>query len=155
MKQLKRLRIVFIIYFLAKISIDIAAGGSISSGLMSYLTPTTYYIFAIIGNIILFLIGLWLFYFLMDKRQWARIVLLIVGWLAVVDFFSSFLTSITGVELLNRIDPSTDWNVIIQIDRVSDFIGLIFWGYAIFILQFNTEVKNLFICETEQPKQEE
>ncbi len=152
MKQLSRLRVVFIIYFLVKISIDIAAGGSISSGLMSYLTPATYYIFAVIGNVILFLFGLWLFYFLLDKKQWARIILLIIGWLAVIDFFSGFLTSITGLELLNRIDPSTNWNVIVQIDRITDFIGFIFWGYAIFILQFNTEVKKLFMCEIELSK---
>ncbi|MBA4311819.1 MAG: hypothetical protein C0417_04220 [Chlorobiaceae bacterium] len=155
MKHLSRLRLVFIIYFLAKIGIDIAAGGRISSGLTSYLTPATYYTLAVIGNVILFLVGLLFFYFLLDKRQWARIVLLIVGWIAVVDFFSSILSSTAGVELLNRIDPSTNWNVIMQIDRVTDFIGLIFWGYAIFILQFNTEVKKLFMCETEPSKPRE
>jgi len=95
------------------------------------------------------------FYFLLDKRYWARIVLLIIGWLAVIDFFSSMLSSTAGIELLNRIDPSTNWDAIIQIDRVTDFVGLLFWGYTIFILLFNTDVKKLFLPECKESKTKE
>ncbi|MBI5020229.1 MAG: hypothetical protein HZB59_02240 [Ignavibacteriales bacterium] len=156
MKRLSQLRLVFIIYFLVKITIDIAAGGRISSGLTSYLTPDTFYTLAIVGNVILFLISLLLFYFLLDKKCWARIVLIIIGWLAVVDFFSSMMSSTAGIELLNRIDPSTNWEAIVQIDRVTDFVGFLFWGYTIFILQFNTDVKKLFSpeCKESKPKED-
>jgi len=155
MKQLSRLRLVFIIYFLAKTAIDIAAGGRISSGLTSYLTTNTYYTLAIVGNVILFLIGLLFFYFLLDKRSWARIVLLIIGWLAVIDFLSGLLSSSASVEILNRIDPTVNWNTIIQIDRVTDFVSLLLWGYTIFILQFNADVKKIFFPKTEESKPKE
>ncbi len=157
MNQLSRLRLVFIIYILVKISFDIAAGGRIISGLTSSfsISPETYYAFAIGINLLIILIGLLLFYYLLDKRNWARIVLLIIGWLAVADFFSGLLFSSRGIELLTRIDSATNWNAIIQIDRVTDFISLIFWSYAIFILQFNTEVRKLFLCKTEVSKPRE
>ncbi len=159
MKQLSRLRLIFIIYFLVKIIIDIAAGDHVTNGITSYLTisPKTYYTLAIGANFILLFLGLLLFYFLLERRNWARIILLIIGWLAILDFFSSLLFSAKGIELLTRIDPATNWNTIMQIDRVTDFIGLLFWGYAIYILQFNTEVKQLFLRKTEamKPKEDE
>ena len=152
MKHLIRLRIIFIIYFIVKIVVDIGAGSHITSGITSYfsLSPETYYKLAIGSNIFLFLVGLSIFYFLLEKRNWARIVLLIIGWLAVFDFFSSLLFSSKAVALLTYIDQSTNWNAIILIDRITDFVGFIFWGYAIIILQFNTDVKKVFRPESEK-----
>lgn len=150
MKHLIHLRKIFVIYFILKIIVDIGAGGHITSGKTSYfsLSPETYYELALGLNIFLFLVGLSLFYFLLEKRYWARIVLLIIGWLAVFDFFSGLLFSSKAAELLTHIDRSTNWNTIILIDRITDFIGFVFWGYAIFILQFNTDVKKIFLPES-------
>ena len=150
MKHLIRLRIIFVIYFIIKIIVDIGAGSHITSGMTSYfsLSPETYYKLAIGSNIFLFLVGLSIFYFLLEKRNWARIFLLIIGWLAVLDFFSGLLFSSKAVALLTHIDRSTNWDAIVLIDQITDFIGFIFWGYAIFILQFNTDVKKIFLPES-------
>ena len=147
MKILSRLRLFFIIYFIVKLIVDITAGSRITSERTGFLniSPEMFYTFAIIGNLVLFLVGLLLFYFLIEKRNWARIVLLIIGWLAVLDFFSSLLISSKAMRFLTHIDRYIDWDTIIYIDRITDFVGLIFWGYAIYILQFNAGMKKIFL----------
>jgi len=157
MKKLDLLRLYFIIYFIAKIIVDIVLGSHITNHTASYLkiSQTVIYTFTILINFILFLIGLLVFYFLLKKRNWARIVLLIIGWLAVLDFISSlFLSSKIG-ELLTHIDRLADWDSLILIDRITDIISLIYWGFAIYILQFNNEVKNLFLSINSVDSQEQ
>ena len=157
MKKLYLLRLYFIIYIVAKIIVDIILGSYITNDTVSYLkiSPTVIYTFTILINFILFLFGLLFFYFLLKKRNWARIVLLIIGWLAVLDFISSlFLSSKIG-ELLTHIDRLADWDSLILIDRITDFISLIYWGCAIYILQFNNEVKNIFLSTSSVESQEQ
>ena len=157
MKKLDLLRLYFIIYFIAKIIVDIVLGSHITNHTASYLkiSQTVIYTFTILINFILFLIGLLVFYFLLKKRNWARIVLLIIGWLAVLDFISSlFLSSKIG-ELLTHIDRLADWDSLILIDRITDIISLIYWGFAIYILQFNNEVKDLFLSTGSVDSQEQ
>jgi hypothetical protein len=150
MEKLARLRLYFIIYFIVKVIIDIAAGSHITSEMTGYLgiPSNLFYIFAVIINLILFLAGLLLFRFLLEKRNWARIVLLVVGWLAVFDFMTSLLFSSKAREFLMHIDLSINWDTLILIDRATDLVGFIFWGYAIFILMFTPEVKQLFQPES-------
>ena len=157
MKKLYLLRLYFIIYIVAKIIVDIILESYITNDTVSYLkiSPTVIYTFTILINFILFLFGLLFFYFLLKKRNWARIVLLIIGWLAVLDFISSlFLSSKIG-ELLTHIDRLADWDSLILIDRITDFISLIYWGYAIYILQFNNKVKNIFLSTSSVDLQEQ
>jgi len=149
MEKLYRLRSFFIIYFIVKIIIDIVFSRDITLSVGNHIdiSPMTFYVIVIFINIILFLIGLLLFYFLLEKRNWARIVLLIVGWLAILDFVSSiFLSSRLG-DLFVNLEGITNWDKLIVIDRVTDFISVIFWGYAIYILQFNSDMKKIFLTE--------
>jgi hypothetical protein len=88
-----------------------------------------------------------LFYFLLNKKNWARIVLLIVGWLAVADVFASLMFSLNINQILKYFGSYTDWNKLLLLDRVTDILGLFFWGYAIYILQFNSDVKRIFFSE--------
>jgi hypothetical protein len=150
MEKLYRLRSFFIIYFIVKIIIDIVFSSDISLPARNHIeiSPTVFYVIAIIINIFLFLIGLLLFYFLLEKRNWARILLLIVGCLAILDFVSSiFLSSQLG-DLFVNFEGITNWDKLIMIDRIKDFIGVIFWGYAIYVLQFNNDIKRIFFSET-------
>ena len=149
MEKLYRLRSFFIIYFIVKIIIDSVFSRDVTLSVGNHIdiSPMTFYFIVIFINIILFLIGLLLFYFLLEKRNWARIVLLIVGWLAILDFVSSiFLSSRLG-DLFVNLEGITNWDKLIVIDRVTDFIGVIFWGYAVYILQFNSDVKKIFLTE--------
>lgn len=146
MEKLGRLRLFFIIYFIVKVIIDIAAGNQIFGMTKSCfpISASLFYALAIIINLILLSIGLLLFHFLLEKRNWARIVLLVIGWLAVFDFITSLVFSSKAGEFLIHFDQSINWNTLMLIDRATDLVGFIFWGYAIFILMFTPEVKQLF-----------
>jgi hypothetical protein len=149
MEKLYRLRSFFVIYFIVKIIIDIVFSRDFSLSVRNHieLSPMTFYAIAIFINIILFLIGLLLFYFLLEKSNWARIILIIVGWLAILDFVSSiFLSSRLG-DLFVNLGGITNWDKLIVIDRITDFISVVFWGYAVYILQFNSDVKKIFLTE--------
>jgi hypothetical protein len=152
MKILSNLRLFFIIYMIVKLAIDLIFGYQITGeGLGSLkISPGMFTIYATIINIILLAAGLLLFYFLLEKRIWARIVLLIVGWLAVLDFFSSMIISSKAMNFLFYIDRSINWDRLVLIDRITDFVGLLFWGYAIFILQFNDNIKKIFLPESKK-----
>jgi hypothetical protein len=149
MKKLPNLRLYFIIYFLVKMIIDIAFGSHITKDASSHLSISTaaFYFTIIIINLVLFLLGLLLFRFLLEKRNWARIVLLFVGWLAVIDVVSSLLLSSKVIEILQYFNLDLDMSRLILIDRITDFIGVIFWGYAIYILQFNSDIKRIYFSE--------
>ena len=149
MEKLYRLRSFFIIYFIVKIIIDIVFSRDVTLSVGNHIdiSPMTFYVIVIFINIILFLIGLLLFYFLLEKRNWARNVLLIVGWLAILDFVSSIFLSSRLSDLFVNLEGITNWDKLIVIDRVTDFISVIFWGYAIYILQFNSDVKRIFFSE--------
>lgn len=37
-----------------------------------------------------------------------------------------------------------EWQRVLLVDRIKDFLGLVFWGYLVYILQVNPEVKRDF-----------
>jgi hypothetical protein len=41
--------------------------------------------------------------------------------------------------------PGLDWQRVLLVDRVKDLLGLLFWGYLIYVLQINAEVKRDFL----------
>jgi len=155
--KLSQLRGYFIICFVAQLIVDFILGWDLirneRGGVRGYglgrlnLSSGTLLILALIIAGILLALGLWLFRQLLLKKNWARIVLLVVGWVTVADALSSFLiTSGVGgfMSWLDSLEPGLHWPRVVLIDRTKDFIGLIFWGYLIYILQFKPEVKREF-----------
>lgn len=149
MEKLYRLRSFFIIYFIVKIIIDIVFSRDISFATRNYIeiSPLIISVIIIFINVALLIIGLFLFYFLLEKRNWARIVLIIIGWLAVLDFVSSIFLSSQLDDLFNYVEVITNWDKLIMIDRITDFIGAIFWVYAIYILQFDSNTRRIYCPE--------
>lgn len=164
MNRLVHVRALFIIYILAKTIIEIVLGArifldSVETGGMSWPTRLLGSDFAlpiltIASNGILLLLGLALFHFLIEKRKWARIILLIVGWITVVDALSGFLFHDVTSRMLSYFRLGIDWDQILYLDRVTDTLGLIYWGYVIIMLQFNGKVKREFFAASPQSAQE-
>lgn len=144
MEKLSRLRIIFIIYMIIKITIDVVFTKDIALNLSDYISIKMLYALVVVVNILLLFGGLLFFYFLLQIKNWARIVLLVIGWFAILDFFSGLFFSPHNIKLLEYLNHGMDWNQLLFIDRVTDFIGFIFWGYAIYLLQINSDVKKIF-----------
>jgi hypothetical protein len=154
MNKLSQLRVLFVLYMLAKTIVEIVLGSgicldSLEAGGMSWLirffgSHFAIPILAIFSNGVLLLLGLVLFHFLLQKRNWARIVLLIIGWLNVIDALSGILFRTQATRFLSHFSYGVDWDRILYLDRVTDILGLIYWGYVISVLQFSSKVRQEF-----------
>lgn len=155
MKRLHQLRLYFILYIVIRILIDVFYGKEIIINTFRSFTPFSisqyisspgiFYVIIFFTYVFTFIIGLILFHYLIEKKSWARILLLITGWLAVIDAVSGVLVQHQISGILNYIDKEINWKQIFFLDRVTDFLGLIFWGSLIYILQFNRNIKQIFI----------
>jgi len=161
MYRLVQLRVLFILYMLAKTVVEIVLGSgicldSLEAGGMSWLirffgSRLALPILTIFGNGILLLLGLVLFHFLLEKRNWVRIILLIIGWINVVDALSGLLFHDMASRFLSYFRVGIDWDRILYLDRATDILGLIYWGYAIIVLQFTDSVKQEFFAPPATP----
>jgi len=152
--RLSPLRALFVLYMLAKTIVEIVLGSqicldSLEAGGMSWLirffgSHLAIPILAILGNGVLLLLGLVLFHFLLLKRNWARIMLLIIGWINVIDAVSGLLFHTQAARFLSYFKVGVDWEGILYLDRVTDILGLIYWGYLILVLQFSERVRREF-----------
>ena len=156
--KLSQLRRFFIIYFSAQLIVDIIIGWDlIQVGLGSWrgyglgrlqVSRGAFLPLILFVAGVQFALGMWLFRRLLQHKQWARVILLVIGWLTVADALLSFLfTSGTRglVPWLNNLVPDLDWQRALLVDRIKDFLGFLFWGYLIYILQFNAKVKRDFL----------
>lgn len=151
--KIHQLRGFFVIYTIARLGVEIILGWGITGdipeeGYQSWLTsPGLLLTLTILVSGAIFALGLWLFYHLLKKKNWARILLLVIGWLTVVDAITSLLFTSQVSNLapwVARLAPGLDWKRIMLIDRTKDILGLIFWGYLIVVLQFDRQVKREF-----------
>lgn len=155
MNKLYQLRGIFILYMAAKTVVEIALGSNITleslgGGHFSWFgdlftSSTALSIISIVGNAILLLLGLGLFYFLLHKANWSRILLLIVGWLNIADALLGILFRSQISRMMTQMVDTPEWNQLLLIDRTTDILGLIFWGYLVYVLQFNGRVKQSFM----------
>ena len=152
--RLKQLRTLFIIYFIVLLAVDFGLGWGLMRGDwpsfgygLGHLSRGSMLTLILFFSGILFVVGLWLFQNLRQLKNWARVTLLVVGWLNVIDVVSSLLfASGQGfLPWLERLVPGLDWQRVLLVDRVKDLLGLLFWGYLIYVLQLTPEVKREFL----------
>ncbi len=156
--KLSQLRGLFIIYFAVQLIVDFVLGWNLAREELGrgrgyglgrlHLSRGAFLTLVLIVASFLFALGLWLFGQLLRRKNWARVVLLIIGWLAVADALLSFLLTSRAMGFMpwmHSLEPGLDWHRVVLIDRTKDFLGLIFWGYLIYVLQIHPEVKRVFL----------
>lgn len=99
-------------------------------------------------------LGMLVFHFLLLKRNGARILLLVVAWLVVIDAVAGYLFTPHLTNLLSRFDSSLEWWRMIFLDRTTDILGFIYFAYVIYRLQFDENVQRLFLPAPEPQPQE-
>ena len=165
MNKLSQLRVLFVLYMLAKTIVEIVLGSticldSLEAGGMSWLirffgSHFAIPILAIFSNGVLLLLGLVVFHFLLQKKNWARIIFLIIGWINVIDALSGILFHTQVTRFLSHFSYGVDWDRILYLDRVTDILGLIYWGYLIIVLQFNDKVRREFFAPPQETATEQ
>ena len=164
--KLSLLRGLFIAYFAALLLVDLVLGWDLTravfeggpAGWPGRLRMSHGAFIALTLSIaaVLFFLGLWLLLQAARRKNWARVALLVVGWLIVIDALTSLLfTSRTPgfSSWLSGLNPDMDWHRAMLIDRIKDFLGLLYWGTLIFVLQFNAEMKRGLLEPARSPRE--
>jgi hypothetical protein len=152
--KLQRLRGIFVVYYILKsiagavVAFHILRPVAGFHGLRGW-SPGGLAVFSLTVMAAVLAIALFVFARLLELRNWARVLLLVIGWLAVIGAFFGLLMAAPGLEMsswLRRLLPglNLDWQQVIQFDRVQKVFELIFWGYLIAVLQFDGEVRKEF-----------
>ena len=87
------------------------------------------------------------FHALLRLRPWARLVLLVLGWLSVLGSLSS-LVSAGSLPELARWAPGLlrglDLGGLAPVSVLTNLLTLVLWGYVIAVLQFDRDVRDAF-----------
>jgi len=93
---------------------------------------------------VLLALGLWIFHGLLQLRSWARLTLLVVGWISALGAMTSLL-SMGSLGLVRGLLPGVDLGGLAAVGLLTNSLNLLFWGYAILTLQFDREVRAVFV----------
>jgi branched-subunit amino acid ABC-type transport system permease component len=165
--KLYRLRGIFIAYFVLKSLAGAVVAWSVFRTLaeerlrgMRGWTPKSLAGVSLMGTALVLALALLVFARLLRRKNWARVLLLVLGWLAVINALFTLLTSAQLSEMgawVARLVPGLDldWEKLMQFDRIQKVFELLFWGYLISVLQFDPAVRNEFFpAEAVEKKKE-
>ncbi len=107
-------------------------------------------LFSLLVTAAVLALALLVFAQLLQRRNWARVLLLVLGWLAVVSAVSGLLLMASSPDMISWLrrlvpDMNMDWEKLLRYDRVQKIFELLFWGYLIAVLQFDGEVRKEFL----------
>ena len=111
------------------------------------LSSTSLLVYSLLVAAMILAVALLIFAQLLLRKNWARVLLLVIGWLTVLSAVFSLLASTQLGESsswLYRLVPDLDWQKLMNFDRFQKIFELLYWGYLIAILQFDGEVKKEF-----------
>ncbi len=160
---LRRLCNWFLIWFVAEAIIGTAAATYVLDDLgrqllLRYLTGgigvTGTILAGAVVSLILLLLALAVLKALLDLRPWARMVMLVVGWITVISAALDLLT-LQGTRVL--LDPVVmlrrgEWLALATASVLTKAADLAFWSWAIYVLQMNGPVREAFACRTAPPE---
>lgn len=154
--KLNRLRGVFVAYYVLKSAAGAALAWSLFRplaaegfrGLRGW-TPGSLAVFSLLLAALILALAWLVFGQLLLRRNWARVLLLVIGWLTVLNALFALLTSAQLTEIsawLARLVPGIDldWRKLLQYDRIQKGFELLFWGWLISVLQFDAAVRAEF-----------
>jgi len=152
--KLHRLRGIFVAYFLVKSLVGAVVAFRVLQPVAGHYglggwSPGSMAFFSLVVAGAILVIAWLIFGQLLQRKNWARVLLLVIGWLAVISAFFGLLMSAQFTDMnswLSRLVPSLDmdWHKLVLYDRVQKVFELLFWGYLISVLQFDTAVRDEF-----------
>lgn len=154
--KLHRLRGIFVAYYALKSIAGAMVAWSVfrtlaEGGLRGLhgLTPGGLAAFSLMAAALVLILAWLVFGQLLLRRNWARVLLLVIGWLAILSAVGTLLTSTQLPEMaawLSGLVPGLDldWEKLMRYDRFQKVFELLFWGYLVSVLQFDPEVRKEF-----------
>ena len=104
--------------------------------------------YSLLVGVVVFCVALVLFYQLLQRKDWARVIMLIIAWLTALSAGISLLS--TGALFspsgwLMRMMPEANWTIIGLMSVTTNVASLAFSVYMIRTLQFDQQVRGEFI----------
>jgi len=162
--KLYRLRGIFVVYFIAKSLIGAAVAWSVLQPMSDWhfdrpgWSISSLTIFSLIAAAVILAIAMLIFGQLLLRKNWARVLLLVIGWLTVFGAVFSLFVSARIPNMGSWIAqwlPDMDWQKLMRYDRIQKVFELLFWGYLISVLQFDSVVREEFFPQAPVEKSPE
>lgn len=154
--KLARLRNWFIVWFILEAVVGTAVAAYVVDGLRYLPWPRdagagmsaqfTMAAGILVSAFILFL-ALLVFDALLDLSTWARMVLLVVGWLTVGSALLGLLLLPASLTILGSMRGliGVHGSAMTSVDLLTKATDLAYWGWAVYALQFDPPVRNAFL----------
>jgi len=162
--ELKRLRVWFVVYYLFNLVVGTYASLVVTDSLrssalpfvhgMEYVPSGLVVIWSLFVGAVVFGVALLLFYQLLKRQNWARIIMLIIAWVTATSSFASLFSSFALFSpsgWLSHKMPDADWGAIIPTSLLTNIASIIYAAYMIRKLQFDQQIKAEF-ASVQQPQ---
>ena len=152
---LRRLRDWFLVWFVAEAALGTAAAAYVLDGmgrhsLLRYATggvgaPGTI-LAGIVGSLVLLLLAWAVVEALLDLQPWARMVMLVIGWITVASAAINLLTLPASMAFVEPVVElmGGDWTVMMAASALTKLADLAFWSWVIYVLQMTPAVRGAF-----------
>jgi hypothetical protein len=153
---LRRLRGWFLVWFIAEAVVGTVVAAWVLDGLGRW--PFLRHALGGVGaagtvlagfgvSLVLLLLAMAVLDALLRLQPWARVVMLVIGWITVVSAALNLLMLPASAELLESVVEFTggDWPVLVAVGARTELADLVFWSWVICVLQVNPAVRHAFI----------
>jgi len=159
---LSRIRTWFLVWFIAEAVVGTAVAASVldSMGRQPFLRDAlggvgaAGSVLAGFGvSLVLLLLAMAVLDALQRLQPWARMVMLVIGWITVASAALSLLLLPASAELLESVVELTggDWPVLMAVDLLTKLADLAYWGWVVYVLQTNAAIREAFLCPASLP----
>jgi hypothetical protein len=153
--RLRRLRDWFLVWFTAEAVAGTAAAAYVLDGMgrHSFLRFATGGVGAsgtilagVVVSLMLLLLALAVLEALLDLQPWARIVMLVIGWITVASAALNLFMLPASAALVESVVGlmGGGWPALVAASALTKLADLVFWSWAIYVLQMNAEVRAAF-----------
>jgi len=159
---LRRLRDWFVVWFVAEAAVGTAVAAYVLDGMGHHsllrvatggLGAAGTVLSGIVVSLALLLLAWVVLEALLDFQPWARMVMLVIGWITVAAAALNLLTLPASAALLEMVVEimGGDWSVLVAATAVTKLADLAFWSWVIYVLQMNPAVRDAFCSPAPLP----
>ena len=163
--RLKRLRGWFVVYYLFQFVVGTSTAVAVIQpmtasrffydGQLHGITTGFVVTLSLVISLFILVIALVLFQQLLQRKNWVRIFMLVIAWLAVISAATSLLSTyamMSPAGWLARMLPEVNWALVGMMSAVTNLASLAFSVYMIRTLQFDHAVRDEFVSPQNPPQ---
>jgi len=104
-------------------------------------------------SLVLLLLAMAVLDALQRLQPWARMVMVVIGWITVVSAALDLLVLPGGAALLESVAILGEghWEALVAVSVLTKAADLVFWAWVIYVLQVKPGVREAFVCRSTSP----